>query len=137
MVELPALGFALGMYLPIELNTPLFLGGLLSHWVNRPKPGTSEADAKERENRGVILASGLMAGGAIMGVLIAALKFKWESGFPLFSFMRELADGTEVKVNGVMSSMVDGPAAERLAILALVALCAYVVIYSRRAKATE
>ena len=137
MVELPALGFALGMYLPIELNTPLFLGGLLSHWVNRPKAGTSEADAKERENRGVILASGLMAGGAIMGVLIAALKFKWESGFPLFSFMRELADGTEVKVNGVMSSMVDGPAAERLAILALVALCAYVVIYSRRAKATE
>ncbi|MDR3682988.1 MAG: OPT/YSL family transporter, partial [Geothrix sp.] len=43
MVELPALGFALGMYLPIELNTPLFLGGLMAHWVNRPKAGTSEA----------------------------------------------------------------------------------------------
>jgi putative OPT family oligopeptide transporter len=137
MVELPALGFALGMYLPIELNTPLFLGGLLSYWVNRPKAGTSEADAKERENRGVILASGLMAGGAIMGVLIAALKFKWESGFPIFSYLRELADGSEVKVNGLFSSMVDGPAAERLAILALVALCTYVVIYSRRAKAAE
>ncbi|MBK8792881.1 MAG: oligopeptide transporter, OPT family [Holophaga sp.] len=137
MVELPALGFALGMYLPIELNTPLFLGGLLSHWVNRPKAGTTEADAKERENRGVILASGLMAGGAIMGVLIAALKFKWENGFPVFSFMRELADGSEVKVNGLLSSMVDGPAAERLGILALVALSAYVVIYSRRAKASS
>ncbi len=137
MVELPALGFALGMYLPIELNTPLFLGGLLSHWVNKPKPGTSEADAKERENRGVILASGLMAGGAIMGVLIAALKFKWGNGFPIFSYVRELADGSEVKVNGLLSAMVDGAAAERLAILALVALCAYVVIYSRRARAAE
>ncbi len=137
MVELPALGFALGMYLPIELNTPLFLGGLLSHWVNKPKPGTSEADAKERENRGVILASGLMAGGAIMGVLIAALKFKWGNGFPIFSYVRELADGSEVKVNGLLSTMVDGAAAERLAILALVALCAYVVIYSRRARAAE
>ena len=137
MVELPALGFALGMYLPIELNTPLFLGGLLSYWVNHPKAGTTEADAKERENRGVILASGLMAGGAIMGVLIAALKFKWESGFPVFSYMRELADGSEIKVSGLLGSMVDGPAAERLGILALIALSAYVVIYSRRAKAGE
>lgn len=135
MVELPALGFALGMYLPIELNIPLFLGGLLSHFVNKPKIGVSEADMKERENRGVILASGLMAGGAIMGVIIAALKFKWSNGFPIFSYMREMADGTESQVHGLFSAMVDGAASERLAILALIALCSYVVIYSRKAKA--
>ena len=120
MVELPALGFALGMYLPIELNTPLVLGGLLSHWVNRPKKGTSKADGKARENRGVLIASGLMAGGAIMGVVASFIKLKWASGFPLLS---------EATASGKMG--------ESIALVALVALCAYVVIYSRRATATE
>lgn len=118
MVELPALGFALGMYLPIELNMPLFLGGLLSHWVNRPKPGTSEADAKARENRGVLIASGLMAGGAIMGVVASFIKLKWTEGFPILT-----------------QAQAEGAPGEWIGLLALVALCAYVVIYSRRAKA--
>ena len=120
MVELPALGFALGMYLPIELNTPLVLGGLLSHWVNRPKQGTSEADGKARENRGVLIASGLMAGGAIMGVVASFIKLKWASGFPLLS-----------------EAAATGKLGESIGLLALVALCAYVVIYSRRARAAE
>jgi len=119
MVELPALGFALGMYLPIELNTPLFLGGLLAHWVNRPKKGTSEADGKARENRGVLIASGLMAGGAIMGVIASAIKSKeaWRDGFPILS-----------------QAAAEGPLGEWIGLAALVALCAYVVAYSRRAK---
>ncbi|MDR3685217.1 MAG: OPT/YSL family transporter, partial [Geothrix sp.] len=117
MVELPALGFALGMYLPIELNTPLFLGGLMAHWVNRPKAGTSEADAKARENRGVLIASGLMAGGAIMGVVASFIKLKWTEGFPLLSAARA-----------------EGALGEWLGITALLALCLYVVIYSRQAR---
>ncbi len=119
MVELPALGFALGMYLPIELNTPLFLGGLMAHWVNRPKKGTSEADAKARENRGVLIASGLMAGGAIMGVIASAIKAKdsWREGFPVLSLHQA-----------------EGALGEWIGLGALVALCLYVVIYSRRAK---
>lgn len=117
MVELPALGFALGMYLPIELNTPLFLGGILAHLVNRPKPGTSEADAKARENRGVLIASGLMAGGAIMGVVASFVKLKWAEGFPLLSVHQA-----------------EGALGEWLGLAALVALCLYVVVYSRKAK---
>ncbi|WP_243316871.1 OPT family oligopeptide transporter [Geothrix paludis] len=117
MVELPALGFALGMYLPIELNTPLFLGGILAHLVNRPKPGTSEADAKARENRGVLIASGLMAGGAIMGVVASFVKLKWTEGFPLLT-----------------THQAEGALGEWLGLAALVALCLYVVVYSRRAK---
>lgn len=119
MLELPALGFALGMYLPIELNTPLVLGGLLSHWVNRPKAGTSEADGKARENRGVLIASGLMAGGAIMGVVASFIKLKWPSGFPV------LSEASAV-----------GKLGESIGLAALVILCGYVVIYSRKAKAT-
>ncbi|HEX4846172.1 MAG TPA: OPT/YSL family transporter, partial [Geothrix sp.] len=117
MVELPALGFALGMYLPIELNTPLFLGGLLAHWVNRPKAGTTEADAKARENRGVLIASGLMAGGAIMGVVASFVKLKWTEGFPLLT-----------------AHQAEGALGEWLGIGALIALCLYVVVYSRQAK---
>jgi putative OPT family oligopeptide transporter len=117
MVELPALGFALGMYLPIELNTPLFLGGLLAHWVNRPKKGTSEADAKARENRGVLIASGLMAGGAIMGVVASFVKLKWTEGFPILS-----------------AHAAEGALGEWLGLVALIALCLYVVVYSRQAK---
>jgi putative OPT family oligopeptide transporter len=119
MVELPALAFALGMYLPIELNTPLFLGGLLAHWVNRPKAGTSEADAKARENRGVLIASGLMAGGAIMGVVASAIKAKdtWREGFPVLSALQA-----------------EGALGEWLGLAALIALCLYVVVYSRQAK---
>jgi len=119
MVELPALGFALGMYLPIELNTPLFLGGLMAHWVNRPKAGTSEADAKARENRGVLIASGLMAGGAIMGVIASAIKAKdaWRDGFPVLSLHQA-----------------EGALGEWIGLGALIALCLYVVVYSRRAK---
>ncbi|WP_026852923.1 OPT family oligopeptide transporter [Geothrix fermentans] len=117
MVELPALGFALGMYLPIELNTPLFLGGILAHLVNRPKAGTTEADAKARENRGVLIASGLMAGGAIMGVVASFVKLKWTEGFPLLT-----------------THQAEGALGEWLGLAALVALCLYVVVYSRRAK---
>lgn len=118
MVELPALGFALGMYLPIELNMPLFLGGLLSHWVNRPKANTSEADAKARENRGVLIASGLMAGGAIMGVLASFIKLKWPEGFPILT-----------------QAQAEGAPGEWIGLLALIALCTYVVLHSRRARA--
>ena len=66
MLQVPALTFALGMYLPLELNTPALVGGFLSHFV--AKRGSS---ARER---GVIVASGLMAGGALGGVLGASFR---------------------------------------------------------------
>lgn len=66
MLQVPALTFALGMYLPLELNTPALVGGFLSHFL--AKRGNS---ARER---GVIIASGLMAGGALGGVLGASFR---------------------------------------------------------------
>ncbi len=74
MLGVPALIFALGMYLPLELNTPALVGGFLSHFLTRRSERTGgEAGARIRE-RGVIIASGLMAGGALGGVLGAALR---------------------------------------------------------------
>jgi putative OPT family oligopeptide transporter len=66
MLSVPALVFALGMYLPLELNTPALVGGVLVHFLNK-------RGATPRE-RGVIIASGLMAGGALGGVIGAAFR---------------------------------------------------------------
>lgn len=73
MINVPALAFALGMYLPLELNTPLLAGGLVAYFVtSRTK---DEALNKARRERGTLIASGFIAGGALMGVLSAILRY--------------------------------------------------------------
>jgi uncharacterized oligopeptide transporter (OPT) family protein len=69
---LPALAFALGMYLPLSVNTPVLAGGLIAHWV--AQGGTEEQQGKRKE-KGTLLASGFVAGGAIMGVIAAIIRF--------------------------------------------------------------
>lgn len=78
MIGVPALAFALGMYLPLELNTPLLVGGLISHFVSTRSK--DEALNKSRRERGTLIASGFIAGGALMGVVAAMLRyfgFEW------------------------------------------------------------
>jgi len=82
MVRIPPLAFALGMYIPQELNTPLLFGGFIAWWVS-----TRSQDEKlntARFSRGTLIASGLIAGGALFGVLNAFLKFAdvplWQAG---------------------------------------------------------
>jgi putative OPT family oligopeptide transporter len=73
MINVPALAFALGMYLPLELNTPLLAGGLVAYFVtSRSK---DESLNKARRERGTLIASGFIAGGALMGVLSAILRY--------------------------------------------------------------
>jgi len=73
MIEVPALAFALGMYLPLELNTPLLIGGLVAWGINK---STKNQKLKEaRSARGMLIASGFIAGGALFGVLGTLLKF--------------------------------------------------------------
>jgi putative OPT family oligopeptide transporter len=74
MLGQPSLIFALGMYLPLELNTPALVGGFLSHFLNKRSERIGGAPGKKIRERGVIIASGLMAGGALGGVLGAALR---------------------------------------------------------------
>jgi putative OPT family oligopeptide transporter len=68
MLGVSGLAFALGMYLPLELNSPLLAGALVAHFVARSARGDA-ALAKARGERGTLLASGLIAGGALAGVL--------------------------------------------------------------------
>ena len=74
MLGAPALIFALGMYLPLELNTPALVGGFIAHLVTKKSMRHDGARGRTMRERGVIIASGLMAGGALGGVLGAALR---------------------------------------------------------------
>jgi putative OPT family oligopeptide transporter len=72
--------FAMGIYLPLELTSPVLAGGILSHLINKRSEKTGGEQGSRIRERGVILASGLMAGGALGGVFGAALHlFPWYS----------------------------------------------------------
>jgi putative OPT family oligopeptide transporter len=80
MLEIPALIFALGMYLPLELNTPALVGGIIAHWIGKKSDKVGGRRGSAMRERAVIIASGLMAGGALGGVFGASLRlFPWYS----------------------------------------------------------
>ena len=73
LFKVPALAFCLGMFIPIDLNLPLLIGGAISWFVS-----TRSKDVKinaARKEKGTLIASGFIAGGALMGVVSAILKF--------------------------------------------------------------
>ena len=72
-IGVPPLAFALGMYLPIYLNTPILAGGLIAHFVG--KSTDNQKLVKKRKEKGTLIASGFIAGGAIMGVVAAFIIF--------------------------------------------------------------
>ncbi|MDL1893737.1 oligopeptide transporter, OPT family [Sphingobacteriales bacterium CHB3] len=113
MIGIPALAFALGMYIPLELNTPLLVGGLIAHFVS-----TRSKDEKlnnARRERGTLIASGFIAGGALMGVVSAFLRFQ---GF-----------------NWVNLEWMESHAAELVALVMFAGICAYMIVDAMRAKA--
>ena len=71
--KVPALAFCLGMFIPIDLNLPLLLGGAIS-WYVSTRSQDKELNAA-RQEKGTLIASGFIAGGALMGVVSAILKF--------------------------------------------------------------
>jgi putative OPT family oligopeptide transporter len=113
MLSVPALIFALGMYLPLELNTPALVGGFLVHFLNRKAEAEGRPSIRER---GIVIASGLMAGGALGGVFGAALR---------------LAPGyTE---DWIKTPFYDNaPVSQTLSALLFLGLCAYVWVGSTK-----
>jgi putative OPT family oligopeptide transporter len=82
MIKIPPLAFALGMYIPQELNTPLVFGGLVAWWVTSRSKNEKLNNA--RFSRGTLIASGFIAGGSLFGVVAALLKIafqKYGNGF--------------------------------------------------------
>jgi len=110
MLGQPSLIFALGMYLPLELNTPALVGGFLSHFLNKRSEKAAGERGRTIRERGVIIASGLMAGGALGGVLGAALR--------LFPWYREDLVKTPFYAND--------PVSQSVSALLFIGLCLYV-----------
>ena len=61
-IRIPVMAVAVGMYLPITLSTPIFVGGLIAHWLRH---------SPDQQQKGTLFASGLIAGEALIGVLLA------------------------------------------------------------------
>jgi putative OPT family oligopeptide transporter len=74
MLAVPPLIVALGMYLPLELNTPALVGGVMSHYIQKRSEKAGGETGRRMRERAVIIASGLMAGGALGGVFGAGLR---------------------------------------------------------------
>ena len=123
LVKVPPLPFALGMYLPIYLNTPLLFGGIIAHLVS--KSSRDEALASKRKERGTLIASGFIAGGAIMGVVSAFIVF---FGKQIFS-----EDWTMMKALGT-EHWVESAPSEILGFVMFALLCVYMYWDSLRVK---
>ncbi len=73
LVGIPALPFSLGMFIPLYLNVPLLVGGIVA-WYVQTRSKNEQVNA-ERKEKGTLIASGFIAGGALMGVISAIIKF--------------------------------------------------------------
>lgn len=110
-LKVPALAFALGMFIPIDLNLPLLVGGAISWFVS--SRSKDKALNEIRLNKGTLIASGFIAGGALMGVVSALLKF--------------------FNVDWFLSGW-NAQYGEAIAIIPFIGIIAYTVIASLRAK---
>lgn len=115
--KVPALAFCLGMFIPIDLNLPLLLGGAIA-WFVSSRSNDKEINAA-RLDKGTLIASGFIAGGALMGVVSAVLKYAGCEWF-LTAWNTPLAGGSSP--------------AEMIAIVPLVAICVYMTVSSMRVK---
>ncbi|MCP4146968.1 MAG: hypothetical protein GY757_04375 [bacterium] len=93
MGGVPMLAFALGMYLPIQINLAMLFGAFTAFLIS--KTGKSERVRKARAEQGTLIASGLMAGAAIFGILVAILRLP-DIGAPI----RFISVGKELTLNG-------------------------------------
>ncbi|MDE6577176.1 MAG: oligopeptide transporter, OPT family [Muribaculaceae bacterium] len=107
----PALAFCLGMFIPLSLNTPMLVGGAIAYFVSNSSKDKAVNDA--RRDRGTLLSSGLIAGGALFGVFAAITRFAG------FEYQNPLSDGlTQI-----------------LGCIAYLLLIAYLIWDSKRVKA--
>jgi putative OPT family oligopeptide transporter len=111
-IGVPPLAFALGMYIPLELNLPLVIGGLIAHLISRSS--TDKELTGKRYDKGILIASGFIAGGAIIGVVSAILEWKFADSFPVL--------GWAASAHG-----------ETIALVMFIALAIYLYVDSRRA----
>jgi putative OPT family oligopeptide transporter len=123
LAKVPALAFALGMYIPQELNVPLIIGGFIAYLV--AKSTKDEKLSTARKDKGTLIASGFIAGGAIMGVFSTVLKAIEIKGKSI-----------EDTLSGAFN-WADKPIGEVLGFVAFALVIAYLLFVSLRIKKTK
>lgn len=113
MMKVPALAFALGMFIPLELNTPILIGGALNWFVTTRSK--DEAINRLRGEKGTLIASGFIAGGALMGVISALMRF--------------------MGCDYVNEAWLENPLSEALALVMYILLMVYLVKATKTTKA--
>jgi hypothetical protein len=99
VLKVPPLAFALGMYIPQELNVPLLFGGFIAWFVStRTK---NEALNNARLQRGTLIASGFIAGGSLFGVANAFLRFSISDEMLAVVYREEWASSTRGEIMGL------------------------------------
>ncbi|MFA5769764.1 MAG: oligopeptide transporter, OPT family [Bacteroidales bacterium] len=111
LFKIPALAFSLGMFIPLELNLPLLVGGAIAWYVSTRSKDQNVNE--ERKDRGTLLASGFIAGGALMGVVSAVMRF--------------------AGINLVNTQWQGSSAAQAVALVAYAAIIIYLVLNSMKA----
>jgi putative OPT family oligopeptide transporter len=125
MLKVPALTFALGMYLPLELNLPALVGGAFAHYVDKRADKTGGEPGRSIRERGVIIASGFMAGGALGGMLGAALRLA-----PFYVEEKSTLFGVAVKT----PFFDNDPVSQTVSIALFCGVCVYLWVVSTRKK---
>lgn len=119
-LNISPLAFALGMFIPLPLNTPLVVGGLLNHWIN--KSSKDKALNNARHQRAILIASGFIAGAALFGVIGALIIF---------------LTGNSEALNLKLWDDPEAAGGQIIALFAFLGLIAYFVWESMRAKREE
>ncbi len=121
---LPSLAFALGMFIPLQLNTPLIVGGLLHKYLST---GSKDKEVnKAREQRGTLISSGFIAGAALFGVIGALLLF--------FDVDLNFLHVNQMQINGSWDWIPGCPWPEILSLIAFILLIVYFIWDSKRIK---
>ena len=115
-IGIPPLAFALGMYLPLHLNTPLLVGGAVAYFIN--KSSTDKLLVKARHSKATLITSGFIAGAAIFGVIGAVIKY--------------------AKIDIEIGAIIPGAVGEEYIALAVFALLViFTTVFAMKAKAEE
>ncbi len=124
MLGVSALAFALGMYIPMEYNSPILVGALVAHFVRRSSK--DQTLSRARGDRGILVSSGLIAGGALAGVLAAFVQF----------LERDVFKGPDGKPAWTLPRIgfTEGNAANLLGLVMFLGICGYLYWDALRAK---
>ncbi len=138
-IGVPPLAFALGMYLPLHLNTPILAGGLVAYFSTK---GSTEEIRGKRKEKGTLIASGFVAGGAIIGVVSAFILFFGQMIAEKSGWTKTLHDGTVVEASdwslihalGLHHWVEENPASAIVSVVVFALLCFYMYRTAKKAR---